>query len=664
MRTRDVPGLALGVCAGLAWFAVRVAPALAGPLPTWEVGEVDHVGQSTVYNRTRGGALLGFPLAAGDLNGDGRADLVLTPMNADSGPHRDRTGSGEAVVLFTQGAIGGTRNLAELDVDALPPDVLVVYGADPHDYLGTQVTTADLDADGFADAIIGAQYGDGAGNARLESGEVVILWGGPNLGGRVIDLATPPAGAVTFVYGAAAGDRLGAWVSSGDVDGDGIADAILGADETNPGGTRPHAGTTYVLYGGATLRTLAAVDLAAPQVPITAINGIDREDHSGATVRGFDIDGDGAAEVLIGAGLNRLSAQIGPSGLLDGHGSGGGDGPNNACDPVGLACEIGEAYIVWGRRGERPPSIELSSPPPSTTIIYGIDQGDAYGEELFAGDFNGDGWGDVAIGALTADGPGNARPSAGELALIMGSPALRGAVIELANPPPNVTFFEGARPSAIAGDTIMLVDVDGDGRAELVIACPDDQPLGRVGAGDTFVFFGTSDPLPPSVDLAAIPATLPVLVINGAEVSDMLAYSMGHGDVNGDGLPDLVLNAMGGDGFMNQLTDAGDAYVLDAVEVSRAVGREPVPTATASATPTATPPAPPTATATPTQPTCAGDCNGNGAVSIDELITAVRIALDEAAVSACAATDTNASGTVEITELIAAVMHSLSGCPC
>src|SRR5215468_3222650 len=130
--------------------------------------------------------------------------------------------------------------------------------------------------------------------------------------------------------------------------------------------------------------------------------------------RRFDLDGDGAAEVLIGAGLNRLSAQIGPGGMLDGHGSGGGDGPDNFCDPTGLQCEIGEAYIVWGQRGERPATIELTSPPPSTTIIYGIDRGDAYGEELFAGDFNGDGWGDVAIGAITADGPNNSRPSAGE----------------------------------------------------------------------------------------------------------------------------------------------------------------------------------------------------------------------------------------------------------
>jgi len=250
------------------------ARAEAGAIPTWNVGEA-RAGQRTIYNRTRGGALLGFPLAAGDMDGDGRADLILTPMNASSGPNRDRSGSGEAVILLTRDAIAGERDLAELDVNALPADVLIVYGADRNDYFGTQVTVADLDGDGYADAIIGAQYGDGADNARSNSGEVVIVWGRASLGGRVIDLADPPPGAVTFVYGAAAGDRLGAWVSNADVDGDGIADAILGADEANPGGDRPEAGTTYVLYGGNALRILATIDLAAPAVPITAINCVD-----------------------------------------------------------------------------------------------------------------------------------------------------------------------------------------------------------------------------------------------------------------------------------------------------------------------------------------------------------------------------------------------------
>jgi hypothetical protein len=654
----------------------------------WDVRDVNRAGQWTIYNRTANAAVIGFPLAAGDMNGDHLADLVLTPMNADSGPARDRTSSGECVILLSDGTIAGQRNLALLDVDSLPADVAVIYGADRFDYFGTQVDAADLDHDGYADAIIGAQYGDGAGNARLNSGEVVIVWGGPNLGGHVIDLADPPAGAVTFVYGASPGDRLGAWVSSGDVDGDGFTDAVLGADEFSPDANHRHAGRTYVIYGSAVLRSMPAVDLASPTVPLTTITGIDFEDHSGATVRAADLNNDGAAEVLIGAGLNRLSAQIGPTGSLNGDGSGGGDGPNNVCDPVNFSCTVGEAYIVYGQKGQRPASIDLSAPPPTTTIIYGIDNGDAYGEELYAGDFNGDGWGDVAIGAITADGLNNTRNTSGEMALILGGPDLSGSTIELANPPPNVTFFYGRRAGAIAGDTIMLVDADGDGKAELVIAAPDDHPRdnpqpGTVEAGKTFIVFGTSQPLPPFVDLAAIPDDLSHIVVDGADRNDMLAYSMGRGDVNGDGLPDIVMNVMGGDGFENQLVDAGDAYVFDAVELTHAAGREIAATRTPTLTPTETPSPTPTevlaptatasavATATVTQPEatptsistgCAGDCDGGGSVAINELILAVRIALGELPITACSAVDTNDDGSAAIGELIVAVGRSLSGC--
>ena len=99
------------------------------------------------------------------------------------------------------------------------------------------------------------------------------------------------------------------------------------------------------------------------------------------------------------------------------------------------------------------------------------------------------------------------------------------------------------------------------------------------------------------------------------------------------------------------------------------------PTHTATATPTATrtvPPgstatatSPPTATATPTEPPrgCDGDCDGDGAVSINELILAVNIALDNAPQSACLNADADNNGVVVINDLIAAVNSALQGCP-
>lgn len=643
-----------------AWLTVGCFVALVAPVRAWDVGVTTQSGQLTVYNRTADASRLGFPLAAGDLNGDGRDDLVLTPMNADSGPQRERDSAGEVVILLSDGVIAGERDLAQLTPPLLPADATVVYGADLVDNLGTELGVADLDGDGYADAIVGAQYGDGRDNARPQCGEVIVVWGGPQIGGQVIDLQSPPPGAVTVIQGAEEGDRLGVWVSTGDFDGDGRADAILGADLADgPGNARDKAGETYILYGSGALRARDVIDLATPGTPVTVVFGIDRGDQSGATVRGADVDRDGVGDVLIGAGLNRLSAQSDAVGGLNGEGSGGGDGPGNVCDPVGLDCEIGEAYILFGTRGARPASIDLATPPPGFTVIYGVDRGDAWGEELYAGDFDGDGRGDVVVGALLGDGPNNTRQSAGDLALIRGDAhGLRDEVIALAAPPPNVTMIYGARPSAIAGDTALFLDLDGDGRDELVIASPQDRVTGtsgtsRVFAGRVVILFGT-EALPATIDLADVPDSLPHLWIDGAHGGDLLAYSMSLGDVNGDGLRDLILNAMGADGAGDRLPLAGDCYVLDAVTLSIVAGREVLPTRTPT----------PSATPTPTAPVgCVGDCDGDGAVAINELVAAVGIALGTAPVSTCAAADRDGDATVAIDELIAAVNVALSACP-
>ncbi|MFN8640195.1 MAG: hypothetical protein U0802_00460 [Candidatus Binatia bacterium] len=87
----------------------------------------------------------------------------------------------------------------------------------------------------------------------------------------------------------------------------------------------------------------------------------------------------------------------------------------------------------------------------------------------------------------------------------------------------------------------------------------------------------------------------------------------------------------------------------------------PVPTATATAEPTPTDTPPPSPT--PTRPGCVGDCDGDGQVSVDELVRGVAIGLGSLPVSACPAMDRNGSDEVTIDELIAALNNALDGCP-
>jgi hypothetical protein len=69
-----------------------------------------------------------------------------------------------------------------------------------------------------------------------------------------------------------------------------------------------------------------------------------------------------------------------------------------------------------------------------------------------------------------------------------------------------------------------------------------------------------------------------------------------------------------------------------------------------------------TPTKTPGSPTCVGDCDGNGSVSVGELVTGVNIALGSQSVDRCRAFDSSGNQRVEISELVAAVNRALGGC--
>ncbi len=71
----------------------------------------------------------------------------------------------------------------------------------------------------------------------------------------------------------------------------------------------------------------------------------------------------------------------------------------------------------------------------------------------------------------------------------------------------------------------------------------------------------------------------------------------------------------------------------------------------------------PTPTATPEPVTCVGDCNGDGAVTISEIVTGVDIGLSLAPITACPAFDRNGDESITVDELVAGVQSGLSSCP-
>ncbi|MAG56616.1 MAG: hypothetical protein CMJ83_10030 [Planctomycetes bacterium] len=518
--------------------------------PAWDVRNVGQTGQATTWLANPGGGDCGLPIEMGDYDGDGLPDYAVAALMASSGPSSNRTEGGEVVVIRGSGNIAGSMNVA-----APPPGqpLLTVYGGSNNDYLGTELASGDVTGDGVTDLVIGVMGEDPFGRSR--AGEVIVVPGGPAFGG-MIDMASPPAGLIR-IFGDNSQDRLGLWVATGDLDGDGTKDIILGADQGDgPSNSQSNRGEVIVVFGSTTLPS--TIDLRNPPagVGICKIYGLENGDHLGTTMYGRDLDADGYEELIVAAAMNRAAAvNTGPAAV-------GGDGPNNSRN------NCGDNYVLWGR-AVWPASIDLQSPDPFTatnlTTIYGADGGDYLGEELKADDFDGDGFNDLALGALTSQGQGNSATWSGEAAIIYGGPSLRGQTLDMRFFPAGTSTIYGL-PGEIAADSLAGTDCNGDGFADLAVGSPFrdvTRPSGNAfTAGAVDVIFGGPVRWPSSMLLLNTGTDVPDREIWGADQGDVMSYSMEAGDFDGDGFGDWFPNSMRGDGFNNAFINAGDVNIV------------------------------------------------------------------------------------------------------
>ena len=216
-----------------------------------------------------------------------------------------------------------------------------------------------------------------------------MVFGAADLAGT-IDLADPAAGADLIIQGAAAYDFSGRSVSgAGDVNGDGIDDLIIGADQADPKG-RTDAGASYVVLG--TDQGFPPILDLATDADVT-IQGAAAYDRSGLSVSGAgDVNGDGIDDLIIGAPQPGTAEQE----------------PRYA----------GASFVVFGTKSF-PANIDLASD--ADLIMVGAAIGNLFGRSVSgAGDVAGDGIDDLIIGALLHSP--NGRDSAGASYVVFGRP--------------------------------------------------------------------------------------------------------------------------------------------------------------------------------------------------------------------------------------------------
>jgi hypothetical protein len=249
--------------------------------------------------------------AIGDANGDGISDIMIAAWRYDaaSGTAAKTDNDGAVFVWYGGGSIGSS----DLTISQTPsnhtPDVTFVGESagtsSPHSGAGDQFGQSadgagDFNCDGFADVIVGSQYGDYAGN---DSGVAYVL---DASNGGSYPLNSNPGVIYAKLNGEAAGDNAGRSVAGvGNINGDGnsCGDVVIGAKRADKQGAFSNSGSAYLVYGSSS--ALGTISLSNADV---ILGGESSGDEAGIAVSGMDdIDSDGTPEFLVGAYKNGSS---------------------------------------------------------------------------------------------------------------------------------------------------------------------------------------------------------------------------------------------------------------------------------------------------------------------------------------------------------------------
>lgn len=445
---------------------------------------------------------------AGDVNGDGFSDLIVGADGSTVGQagwdlylgraNGDPFAPSQLAYRFLRAQFGvDVASLGDIDNDGRD-DVGVAWGSNMRVYRGSaagidtssffnyvwagliqvsyrlQVAPAgDVNGDGYDDVLLSHPESSGFDACAGTNNGAMIVFYGSSTG--------LSSGNSLFICGGAANARFGFDAhGAGDVNGDGYDDVIAGA----PGASAPGEARLFLGTAGG-LNSFPSTTLTGDQ------NGMAFGQAVGPA---GDVNGDGYADVIVGA-------------------------PGRDYSP-GSTVDAGAAYVYLGGSGGLSSTVHWSEWGPVAGALFG-------GAVRTAGDVDGDGYADIAIGS-----PGYSGPESGEgqFAIFAGSSA---------GVQPSSYFPQSNNTSANLGSSLSSAgDVNGDGFGDVIVGAPY-WSNGQSFEGAAFLYFGAADAPNP---------VAPAATWFGFGDGNRLGWSVGGaGDFNNDGLQDVVVGEVGYD---------------------------------------------------------------------------------------------------------------------
>ncbi len=414
--------------------------------------------------------------------------------------------------------VGPANAIGSIFDDDVAPGVIRLQHLGSHDGMTIPdepgVRIGDFNGDGWDDFALGEPESSVNGP---RSGAVYVVFGTAAGYPHGLDLSTLDGANGFRVLGQSANESVGLVLANlGDLNGDGLADLSIGASYARIGNP------AYVIFG-----TSGAVAADFDVTTLDGVNGFQIKGVGGALTRIGDFNGDGIAD-FIGRPLTDTLP------------------------------------VIFGSDHAFPAVWDVSGLDGTNGFQFKLDEEPDFGVALdAAGDVNGDGFDDIILGVQLADANGSAS---GAAYVLFGGNNARPAEWSVADlDGVNGFTLVGAKSGDRAGRSVSgLGDVNGDGFDDVIVGAPYAGGFEDT-VGKNYVVFGHGGIFSPSVNLGTLDGTNG-LFLKGEASGDLVKRA---GDVNGDGLADILILAPGAevtmhDGFtsIQQGIDGGSAYVV------------------------------------------------------------------------------------------------------